>query len=47
MVEQAAASAETMRAQAERLTGVVATFRVDAVAAGTAVRTALPAPAHA
>ena len=28
MVEQAAASAETMRAQAEQLTGVVATFKV-------------------
>jgi methyl-accepting chemotaxis protein len=47
MVEQAAASAETMRAQAERLTGVVATFKVDATMAGTAARTALPAPAHA
>jgi methyl-accepting chemotaxis protein len=30
MVEQAAANAETMRAQAERLTGVVATFKVGA-----------------
>jgi len=47
MVEQAAAAAETMRAQAERLTGVVATFRVDAATAGAAARPALPAPAHA
>jgi methyl-accepting chemotaxis protein len=44
MVEQAAAAAETMRAQAERLTGVVSTFRVEA---GAATRPALPAPAHA
>lgn len=47
MVEQAAASAETMRAQAEQLTGVVATFRVDAAKPGTAVRPALPALVHA
>jgi methyl-accepting chemotaxis protein len=31
MVEQAAANAATMRAQAEQLTGVVATFRVEAI----------------
>jgi methyl-accepting chemotaxis protein len=41
MVEQAAAAAETMRAQAEELTGVVATFRVRGEAAG---RQALAAP---
>jgi methyl-accepting chemotaxis protein len=39
MVEQAAAAAETMRAQAERLTGVVATFKV-----AQAGRPTLPAP---
>ncbi|MGZ5907005.1 MAG: methyl-accepting chemotaxis protein [Reyranella sp.] len=36
MVEQAAAAAETMRAQAERLTGVVATFKVGAAAVSLA-----------
>ena len=42
MVEQAAAAAATMRAQAEELTGVVATFRVRA---GQPGRHALAAPA--
>jgi hypothetical protein len=35
MVEQAAAAAATMRAQAEQLTGVVATFKVDSFSAGS------------
>jgi methyl-accepting chemotaxis protein len=39
MVEQAAAAAETMRAQAGQLSGVVSTFKV-----GEARRTALPLP---
>jgi methyl-accepting chemotaxis protein len=58
MVEQAAAAAETMRAQAEELTGVVATFRVRSesggwhmpaaqVADAGARDLALPAPAWA
>ena len=58
MVEQAAAAAETMRAQAEELTGVVATFRVRSETGGWHVPAAqvtdagardlaLPAPAWA
>jgi methyl-accepting chemotaxis protein len=46
MVEQAAAAAATMRAQAEELTGVVATFRVRGEAAGRQVPAAQVADAN-
>jgi methyl-accepting chemotaxis protein len=48
MVEQAAAAAETLRAEAEQLTGVVATFTVRAAPGEEEYgRLALPAPAGA
>jgi methyl-accepting chemotaxis protein len=48
MVEQAAAAAETLRAEAEQLTGVVATFTVRAAPGEEEDgRLALPAPAAA
>jgi methyl-accepting chemotaxis protein len=43
LVEESAAAAESLREQAQRLAGVVGTFKVDAHDRGTASPTPLPA----